>query len=99
MLEHDLDLGEHSFHDVIDATAYALPSIEVVDSRVADWDISIVDTVADNASCGLFVLGDEHADPSALDFPNLKMRVYKNGELLSEGLGSAALLSSSEKAL
>jgi 2-oxopent-4-enoate/cis-2-oxohex-4-enoate hydratase len=47
--------------------------------------------VADNASCGLFVLGDEHADPKHLDFPNLKMRVYKNGELLSEGLGSAAL--------
>jgi 2-oxopent-4-enoate/cis-2-oxohex-4-enoate hydratase len=39
----------------------------------------------------LFVLGDEHADPKGLDFPNLKMRVYKNGELLSEGLGSAAL--------
>ena len=39
----------------------------------------------------LFVLGDEHADPKGLDFPSLRMRVYKNGEFLSEGLGSAAL--------
>jgi 2-oxopent-4-enoate/cis-2-oxohex-4-enoate hydratase len=53
--------------------------------------VKIQDTVADNASCGLFVLGQEHADPSDLDFPSLEMRVYKNGELLSEGLGSAAL--------
>ena len=60
---------------------------EVVDSRVHDWKVKIQDTVADNASCGLFVLGDEHADPKELDFPNLKMRVYKNGEPLSEGLG------------
>ena len=57
VLEHDLDKGEHSFADIIRATAFALPSIEVVDSRIAGWDIRIVDTVADNASCGLYVLG------------------------------------------
>jgi len=76
---------------VLDATEYVMACFEVVDSRVDDWKVKIQDTVADNASCGLFVLGDEHADPRGLDFPNLRMRVYKNGELLSQGLGSAAL--------
>ena len=77
--------------DVLDATEYVMACFEVVDSRVHEWKVKIQDTVADNASCGLFVLGDEHVDPRGLDFPNLQMRVYKNGELLSEGLGSAAL--------
>ena len=77
--------------DVIEATEYVMPCFEIVDSRIRDWKIRIQDTVADNASCGLFVLGDEHAEPEDLDFPNLRMRVYKNGRFLSEGLGSAAL--------
>ncbi|MFZ1862824.1 MAG: fumarylacetoacetate hydrolase family protein [Polyangiales bacterium] len=77
--------------DVIDATEYIMPCFEIVDSRIRDWKIRIQDTVADNASCGLFVLGDEHVEPGSLDFPNLRMRVYKNGRFLSEGLGSAAL--------
>lgn len=77
--------------DVLDATEYVMPCFEVVDSRIRDWKVKIQDTVADNASCGLFVLGDDRADPEGLDFPSLKMRVFKNGELLSEGLGSAAL--------
>jgi 2-oxopent-4-enoate/cis-2-oxohex-4-enoate hydratase len=77
--------------DVLDATDYVMPCFEVVDSRIRDWKVKIQDTVADNASCGLFVLGDDRVDPAGLDFPNLKMRVFKNGELLSEGLGSAAL--------
>ena len=64
VLEHDLDKGEHSFADIIRATAFALPSIEVVDSRIGGWDIRIVDTVADNASCGLYVLGGK---PVALE--------------------------------
>jgi len=87
------DLGGPGINneDVLDATDYVMACFEVVDSRVRDWRVKIQDTVADNASCGLFVLGDERADPRALDFPSLKMLVYKNGELLSEGLGSAAL--------
>ena len=43
MVQHDLDMGRHTFNDIIAATAYALPSIEIVDSRIADWDITIVD--------------------------------------------------------
>lgn len=77
--------------DVLAATEYVMACFEIVDSRVQDWKVRIQDTVADNASCGLFVLGDEHVSPEGLDFPRLQMRVYKNGALLSQGLGSAAL--------
>jgi len=90
-LHRDLNGPGVTNEDVLDATEYVMACFEVVDSRVDDWKVKIQDTVADNASCGLFVLGDEHVDPKGLDFPNLKMRVYKNGEFLSEGLGSAAL--------
>jgi 2-oxopent-4-enoate/cis-2-oxohex-4-enoate hydratase len=90
-LERDLTGPGVTNEDVLDATSYVMACFEVVDSRVRDWKVKIQDTVADNASCGLFVLGDEHADARGLDFPNLKMHVYKNGALLSEGLGSAAL--------
>jgi 2-oxopent-4-enoate/cis-2-oxohex-4-enoate hydratase len=45
--------------------------------------------VADNASCGVFVLGDERADPRPLDLAALRVQVWKNGQPLSEGLGSA----------
>ena len=75
--------------DVLDATATILPCFEIVDSRVDNWKIKIQDTVADNASCGVYVLGSQEADPRNFDLPQLKMTVYKNGELEAEGLGSA----------
>ncbi len=75
--------------DVLAATECIMPCFEIVDSRISDWQIKIQDTVADNASCGVYVLGDASADPKGLDLPNLKITVWKNGELLSEGLGSA----------
>lgn len=75
--------------DVIAATEAIAPCFEIVDSRIQDWKIGIVDTVADNASCGVFILGDARADPREHDLPDLKVTVTKNGEPLSEGLGSA----------
>lgn len=77
--------------EVIEATEYIAPCFEIVDSRVHDWKVKIQDTVADNASCGLFLLGDAKVDPRGVDFPNLHMRVTKNGQPLSEGYGRAAL--------
>ena len=74
---------------VVAATESIAPCFEIVDSRIADWKIGIVDTVADNASCGVFVLGDARADPRAHDLPALRVTVTKNGAPLSEGLGSA----------
>jgi 2-oxopent-4-enoate/cis-2-oxohex-4-enoate hydratase len=75
--------------DVIAATASIAPCFEIVDSRIADWKIGIIDTIADNASCGVFVVGDARADPAAHDLPALHVTVTKNGVPLSEGRGSA----------
>ena len=74
---------------VIAATAAIAPCFEIVDSRITDWKIGIVDTVADNASCGVFVLGEARADPRAHDLPGLHVTVTKNGTPLSEGYGAA----------
>jgi 2-oxopent-4-enoate/cis-2-oxohex-4-enoate hydratase len=75
--------------DVLDATETIMPCFEIVDSRIDDWKIKIQDTVSDNASCGVYTLGSNEVDPRSVDLPNLKMKVYKNGELHSEGMGSA----------
>jgi len=75
--------------DVLDATESIMPCFEIVDSRIQDWKIKIQDTVADNASCGVFVLGANEVDPRDFDLPGLQMKIYKNGALHSEGLGSA----------
>jgi len=74
---------------VIAATEAIAPCFEIVDSRIKDWNIGIIDTVADNASCGVFILGDARADPRDHDLPALRVTVTKNGAPLSEGLGSA----------
>jgi len=74
---------------VVAATESIAPCFEIVDSRIRDWKIGIVDTVADNASCGVFVVGEARVSPQGLDLPNLHVTVTKNGEPLSEGYGSA----------
>jgi len=75
--------------DVIDATECVMACFEIVDSRITDWKIAIEDTIADNASCGVFVLGDKEVDPRDVNLAELKAVVTKNGAPLSEGLGSA----------
>ena len=79
--------------DVIAATEYVSPCFEIVDSRIDDWKIKIEDTVADNASSGLFLLGDDKAKPADIDFFSVGMVVEKNGDVLSTGAGAAALRS------
>ena len=74
--------------DVMAATASIAPCFEIVDSRINDWKISIVDTVSDNASCGVYVIGDARLDPREFDLPGLHVAVTKNGEPLSEGYGN-----------
>jgi len=75
--------------DVLEATEVVQPCFEIVDSRIENWQIKIQDTVADNASCGIFVIGEGETDPKELDLAACKVTVTKNGEFLSEGLGSA----------
>lgn len=91
VLGADLDDPTLTVADLTRAVDYAVAAIEVVDSRVRDWDIRIADTIADNASSGLFVLGGE---PHALkDFdPRLcGMVMEKRGEPVSVGAGAACL--------
>lgn len=68
----------------------ARPALEIVDSRIADWDISIVDTVADNASSGLFVLSDEVL-PDLSDLESMTMSMQRNGAQVSTGRGADCL--------
>ena len=68
-----------------------MPCFEIVDSRIQDWKIKIQDTVADNASCGVFVLGDRAVDPRELDLSTCGMVLEKNGEIAATGAGAAAL--------
>ncbi len=91
VLDRDLELGEHSFADIIRATAFALPSIEVVDSRIEGWDIRIVDTVADNASCGLYVLGGMPVPLRDVDLRTIPMSMAIDGTEVSTGVGAACL--------
>lgn len=89
MLKHDLHGTAITAEDVLEATDWIAPCFEIVDSRVRDWEIRIQDTVADNASCGLFVVGTSRAAPRALDLAALRMDLYRNGELACSGLGAA----------
>jgi 2-oxopent-4-enoate/cis-2-oxohex-4-enoate hydratase len=77
--------------DVLAATEFVMPCFEVVDSRIENWQIKIQDTVADNASCGLIMLGDTAIDPRKVDLVTCGMVVEKNGSIISTGAGAAAL--------
>jgi len=74
---------------VIAATDYVSPCFEIVDSRIREWKIKIQDTVADNASCGVFVLGKARVRPDALDLAAVKMDIRKNGHHVASGTGAA----------
>ena len=89
MLKSDLQGPGVTRADVLAATAWVAPCFEIVDSRIQDWKIKIQDTVADNASCGVFVIGQQHTDPIALDLASANMQLWKNGQLAGVGLGSA----------
>ncbi|MPN29748.1 2-keto-4-pentenoate hydratase [bioreactor metagenome] len=91
VLERDLDLADATLVDVINATAYVLPAIEIVGSRIADWNIRFIDTVADNASSGLLVLGAVPTRLNALDLKLCEMTMTRNGETASTGNGAACL--------
>lgn len=91
VLERDLVHEKHTFVDLQRATAYALAAIEVVDSRIAGWNIRFVDTVADNASSALFVLGSRPVPLKDVDLAGCEMTLSSDGEVLSRGSGAACL--------
>jgi len=91
VLARPIDTRRLSSAELLDAVAYALPAIEIVDSRIADWRIGIVDTIADNASSGLFVLGTSPVALEDLDLRLCGMVLEKNGDPASFGAGAACL--------
>ncbi|MDP8983792.1 MAG: fumarylacetoacetate hydrolase family protein [Pseudomonadota bacterium] len=91
VLAHDLNSTDASVQDVIAATAHALPAIEIVDSRIADWKITFADTVADNGSSAFYVLGRTPRPLSGLDLKTCGMVLEVNGQIVSLGAGAACL--------
>ncbi|MBR8640481.1 fumarylacetoacetate hydrolase family protein [Streptomyces tuirus] len=87
------DLAEGPLDDarIRAAVAYAVPALEIVDSRIADWDITFADTVADNASSGLFVLGDTQVPLRAFEPLRTDMTMAIGGVTVSTGSGAACL--------
>lgn len=90
ILKDDLSGPDASIEDVLAATECIVPAFEVVDSRVKDWKISIIDTVADNASSGGFILSDQLV-PVDADLAAITMKLYKNGECVNQGSGADVL--------
>jgi len=91
VLARDLDAPDIGPDDVLAATGSVAAALEIVDSRIAGWDISIVDTVADNASSGLFTLSPERRPPGGQDWAACSMRLWRDGEEASTGSGAACL--------
>ncbi len=87
VLRSDLDLADPTEHDVVAATDYVCAALEIVDSRIAGWDIRLVDTIADNASAGAFVLGTERHSLTG-DLSDATMSMHRDGEVVSEGSGA-----------
>jgi 2-keto-4-pentenoate hydratase len=91
VLARDLDAADLTAAAVRDAVDVALPALEIVDSRIAGWDIGFTDTVADNASSGLFVVGRDGRRLDDLEPREVTMSLTVNGEVRSAGTGAACL--------
>jgi 2-keto-4-pentenoate hydratase len=91
VLKKDLNTTSITASEMMSAIDYAVASIEIVGSRIRDWNIKITDTIADNASASHFVIGHRPVSLENIDLINCKMVLYKNGEIVSEGTGAACL--------
>jgi 2-keto-4-pentenoate hydratase len=91
ILKKDLKGPNVSILDVIEATDYIAPAIEVIDSRIEDWKIKFEDTVADNGSSAGAVIGGKPAKLEGIDLTNIGMVAYKNGEMIDSAAGAAVL--------
>lgn len=80
-----------SWGEFLAALDYALPALEIVDSAIANWQLTLVDTVADNASCGLFVLGHQPMAFDKINLGDVGMQLEQNGLVASVGCGAACL--------
>jgi len=91
VLAEDLPAPGCTVADVLRCTAFVCPALEIIDSRIVDWDIGLLDTIADNASSGLLVLGGHPTPPSAVDLRTLGAVLRSNGTLVDTGAAGAVL--------
>src|SRR5690606_25263975 len=79
------------YAEFLSSLAYALPAIEIVDSAIEGWQLTLVDTVADNASCGLYVLGSQPVGIGDFPLGEIGLQMDINGRTASVGSGAACL--------
>lgn len=91
VLSHDLVRPDLTINELIRSIDAVYASIEVVGSRIAGWDISILDTIADNASSGMFVLGTRPVRPADIELRDVRMSMTIDGAVVSSGVGSNCL--------
>lgn len=91
VLKRDLTGPGVTMNDVIDATDYVVPALEIIDSRIKDWQIKFEDTVADNGSSAGAIIGSTNAKLDDLDLAKVAMTVSRNGEFLDSAFGSAVM--------
>ncbi|MBB2941148.1 2-keto-4-pentenoate hydratase [Actinoplanes lutulentus] len=91
LLGADLPGRDCTEQDVLDATEAFAPSIELIDSRIEDWRITLGDTIADNASSAGFVVGASRVRPKALDSRGIAAVLYRGDEPVAEGRSDAVL--------
>jgi 2-keto-4-pentenoate hydratase len=90
-LKGDLKGPGVTAEDVLAATEYLIPALEVIDSRVRDWKIKLCDTIADNASCGRFVLGRSRTAPGGFDTRLIGMNYYVDDTMVATATSAAVL--------
>jgi 2-keto-4-pentenoate hydratase len=91
VMERELRSPQASMSELISAIAYAFPAVEIVDSAIAGWKITLADTIADNASGGANVLGTHPRSVRDTDLRLCGMLLTQNGQTASVGLGAACL--------
>jgi 2-keto-4-pentenoate hydratase len=91
MLKYDLNYPETTLNDVADAIDYVLPAVEIIGSRIQDWDLKMPDTIADNASSSHFVIGTVPGSLEDVDVFGAASTIYKNSEVASEGVAENSL--------
>src|SRR5258708_22947365 len=91
VLDRDLERADTTMAELMRAIAFVAPALEIVYSRIADWKISIVDTIADNGSSARFVLGNSIRKLTDVDLLTSGMMMTRNGGIVSVGSGAACL--------
>lgn len=91
VLKHDLRGPNVTEADVVAATDFIIPALEIVDSRIENWRIKLEDTIADNASSAQFVLGEGRYAVDSVKLKEMEMKLYKNNKLINKGYGADVL--------